>query len=805
MNDTMLDAARLLELDRILQVCSKEAASDPGRRRILTTAPLDDAQIIRRELTLVEEMRRLLEHSTFPLGDLQDITAALHRVAPQGAMLNRDEYLPLLDVLRAAAAVKKLFSRGNPSYAALAEPAQELGDFRDLIAEMERIFDASGEIRDTASPELKRLRRQKEAEIRRQRDVLENVLKKWSAQKYTQEDAPTYREGRLLIPVKAEYRGRISGVVQDESASGATLFVEPLEAIAIGNAIRKLAAEEQREIHRLLAQLCDAVRARLTEIHAAFEILVRYDVILAKARLARKLVCIPPEVTEQPLIRLVCARHPLLALRADAAVVPLDLTLGGEDGGILVITGPNAGGKTVALKTVGLLCLMTACGMQIPAEEGTQIPVLRSLHCDIGDPQSVEQDLSTFTSHLLRLKAALADERHPKLVLLDEIGVGTDPAEGSALARAALLVLQRQGALGVVTTHQGTLKAFAHETPGIFNGSMEFDQTTLRPTFRFRPGVPGSSYALEISARVGLPEDLLQLARRFLGEERHQLEDLLARLNESLRRSESARRRAESKAIEMEGLRKLYRERLDHLTRTEKERLARAAREAKEILRNANKMIEAQVKAIREQQASRGVIAAAHRAVREEKEKIAAILADTSSKKSASETGRQKSRTGTGKDAASVQGALRVGDWVRLDELRDPVQITAVKKDGKEVMLEVGGLHLWIEVSRLTPVPPPESARAGSEVKVSLTAPPAGAYQLDLRGMTGDEAAFAVEKYLSDCSVSGWKSVRIIHGKGTGALRKRVWEILAQYPGVKSFRYGRPEEGEFGATIVELE
>lgn len=804
MTEAMLDAARLLELDRILEVCSKEAASDPGRRRILTTAPLDDAQAIRRELTRVEEMRRLLEHSAFPSGGFQDITPALNRVAPQGALLNRDEYLPLLDVLRSAVAVKKLFSRGNFSYPALAEPAQELGDFRALVAEIDQVFDASGEIRDSASPELKRLRRRKEAEIRRQHEVLETVLRKWAARKYTQEDAPAYREGRLLIPVKAEYRGRISGVIQDESASGATLFVEPLETIAIGNAIRKLAAEELREIHRILAALCDSIRARLTEIRAAFEILIRYDVILAKARLARKLACIPPEITEQPLIQMISARHPLLALRADAGVVPLNLTLGGEDGAILVITGPNAGGKTVALKTVGLLCLMTACGMQIPAETGTRIPVLRSLHCDIGDPQSVEQNLSTFTSHLLRLKTALADDRRPKLVLLDEIGAGTDPAEGSALARATLLIFQQQGALVVVTTHQGTLKAFAHETPGIFNGSMEFDQTTLRPTFRFRPGVPGSSYALEISARVGLPDELLQLARRFLGEERHQLEELLARLNESLRRSENARRQAESKAIEMESLRKLYRERLDHLTRTEKERLAEAAKAAKEILRNANKMIETQVKAIREQQASREAITAAHLAVRNEQANIAAILAQTSSKTSAGPAAPE-ARIGVGEKAALPERPLQVGDWVRLDELQDPVQVSAVKKDGREVMLAVGGLHLWIEVSRLTPVPPPKSAREGSEVKISLTAQPTVAYQLDLRGMTGDEATFAVEKYLSDCAASGWKSVRIIHGKGTGALRKRVREILEQYPGVKSFRYGRPEEGEFGVTIVELE
>jgi DNA mismatch repair protein MutS2 len=790
----MTETFKLLELDRVLEICARQASSELGRRRVLDSVPSTEAEEVRHELTLVDEMVRLLSQTTLPLQGLSDISPTLRRITLPGSLLDRDQYLPLRDFLSVAGSLRNFFVKHGTSYSLLKTLSEGLDDFGALVAVIDKIFDPAGEIRDDASPELKRLRRQKEAEARRLHEALDAVLKKWSAQRLTQEDAPTYREGRLLIPVKSEHRSKISGVIQDESATGATIFVEPLETIVIGNAIRRLSGDEMREIHRLLLVLCDLIRAQLPEITAALEILTQFDHVYARARFARLLNGIPPEITAKPYLRLVEARHPLLALKSGVQVEPLTLTLGGEEGQILVITGPNAGGKTVAMKTAGLLCLMAACGLHVPAREGTTLPLLQSLHCDIGDPQSLDQDLSTFTSHVKRLKEALADERHPKMVLLDEIGASTDPAEGSALARAALLELLKQGSLAIVTTHQGTLKAFAHDTNGIFNGSMEFDQETLQPTFRFRPGFPGSSYALQISARAGLPEKILSVARTFLGEEKTRLEDLLARLNESLRQSEIARREAQLKRTEMESLRKLYSERLQELKATEKERLHKAAREAKELLEGVNRRIEAEVKAIREQAASKPVIVKAHQTVRSEKERVNALLKDNS---------------GSSEPAPSVdepeQPKFQPGDWVKMDDLREPVRVLALKKDGQEVMLEVGGLHLWITVDRLSPAKTPKSEESGPPVRISLTETPNGSYELDLRGMMGDEAAFTVEKYLDDCRISGWKSVRIIHGKGTGALRVRVREVLERYPGVKSFRYGRPEEGEFGVTVVELE
>lgn len=788
------DTFKLLELDRILELAAAHAASDLGRRRILESTPSTNADFIRRQLALVEEMAGLLEQSAFPVQGISDITPGLKRVSLPGSLLDRSEYLPLRDTLHASDRIRKFLAPKKDRFPLLHALGGGLGDFHALGEAMDRIFDPAGEIRDDASPELKQIRRRRETEARHLHEALERVLKKWAAQRITQEDEPTYRGGRLLIPVKAEHRGKISGVIQDESASGATIFVEPLEVISIGNTMRRLEGEEQREIHRLLLLLCDQIRAQLAEIQESLEILAQLDSIYGRARFARRLKCLPPQIAEEPFITIIDGRHPLLSLKDEKTVMPLSLTLGGEAGKILIITGPNAGGKTVAMKAVGLFCLMAACGLHVPAAEGTTLPVLNSLHCDIGDPQSLEQDLSTFTSHLHRLKAALEDPRRPKLILLDEIGSGTDPAEGSAIARASLMELLDQGALGIATTHQGTLKVFAHETPGIFNGSMEFDQETLRPTFRFRAGLPGSSYALEISARVGLSEGLLSTARAFLGEEKNRLEDLLTRLNESLRLSEAARRDAELKRVEMESLRKLYNDRIRELSKIEKERLQKAAQEAKELLEKANQRIEAEVKAIREQQAARPAILKAHRAIKSEKEKIDAILAAASDGAAPEKSEKEAARK-----------PFQVGDWVKMTDLKDAVRILALKKNGQEALLEVGGLHLWMNAGDLQAADPPSAAKKGAPVKITLSATTPSHYELDLRGMTGDEAAFAVEKYLDDCVVSGWKSVRIIHGKGTGALRTRVREVLSRYPHVKAVRYGRPEEGEFGVTVVELE
>jgi DNA mismatch repair protein MutS2 len=785
-------AAELLEVNKLLEICSAEASSELGRVRIIRLTPSLDRLTIEGELALVDEMARLLVKRSLPIHGLSDISTTLKKLSPSGAVLDHQEYPPLRDVAEASTRLRKFISELSPDFPRLNMLASGLGDFSDLVQAVEKIFDPAGDIRDEASLELKRIRHQKESEARGLHKILEQVLREWKRLNFAQEDALAFREGKLLIPVKSEHRGRVSGAIQDESASGATVFVEPLEAIAVSNTLRRLENEERREIYRILLELCDKFRSRWQDLVTSLSILGDLDSLYGRARLAIRLECIAPEIVDDAYIHLIRARHPLLALKLGKNVISLNLTLGGDDGSILIITGPNAGGKTVTLKTVGMLCLMAACGLLIPAAEGSQIPVLSSLHCDIGDPQSLEQDLSTFTSHLLRLKIALLDDRQPKLVLLDEIGSGTDPTEGTAIARAVLLELRRQGALVVATTHQGILKAFAHEEEGIFNGSMEFDGETLQPTFRFREGIPGSSYALQISAKVGFPQDVLRVAHQFLGEQTSRLEDLLTRLNESLRLSEETRRIAEIKRIEQEALSKLYADRIKELKKNETQRLQEAAAKAHTLLGDANRSIESAVKTIREQQASKEAIKTAHASIASEKKKVEQILKATSSK---------------AEDEMASIASIQVDDWVKVADLKGAVRVLALRKDGQEAKLEMGGVHVWMDIDRLSKVKTPPKAEIKANINLELSEKDASrpAYELDLRGMTGDEAEFAVEKFLSESSLSGWRSVRIIHGKGMGVLRTRVRQLLENISGIKSFRYGRPEEGDFGVTIVEME
>ncbi|HEX9655098.1 MAG TPA: endonuclease MutS2, partial [bacterium] len=580
---------QLLEFDKIIAHLKQLAISDMAKERLEALQVLSEPAAIELALTEVTEFRGILDHeSAFPLQQLWDIRDHLQSAAIAGNFLKPEGLLQIACTLQTSWQVRSFLYKRLDTYPNLWRAAEKITNFKHIEAEIDAKIDAqSGEVRDSASPKLHQIRKEiarYEGQVRR---VLETQFKTYAQRGFLQEELVSFREGRLVLPVKLENRDRVKGLVHGHSASGATLFIEPFEAVEINNEIRRLRGEEAFEIERILRALTAAIRSELPLIRQNLDALVQVDFVSAKARLSQLLNCSQPALNARNLIDISQGRHPLLMVRKGGqGVVPLDLKMGG-DIKTLVITGPNAGGKTVTLKTIGLFALMVQCGIPIPAQPDSRMPIFTQIFADIGDFQSLEQDLSTFSSHLQRIQAILENADDRTLVLIDEIGVGTDPDEGSALAVAVLEELTSRGSLTLVTTHHGKLKEFAFNTPGVENGSMEFDQETLQPVYRFRLGMPGSSYAIEIANRLGIAEKVLARARNLIGVEKGTLERLIMELEQKAQESQKTAEQLNLEKVRLEDLTKLYKERYDSIVKQEKQLKEKALAEAQEILRNA--------------------------------------------------------------------------------------------------------------------------------------------------------------------------------------------------------------------------
>jgi DNA mismatch repair protein MutS2 len=492
-------AVQLLECDKILEQIAGVALCPISVEQIRALQPSNEADQIQRHLDELTEMRAVLDFDdNFPLNSLPDLRPALQHLRIANRSLEIRQLIELAQFLANARRVRSYLLARREKYPLLAEIAQPLTPLQDVEAAIENAINVTdGSVKDSASPVLARVRKEIRRATVEARERLQSIVKKLAARDMLQEEVITFRDGRLVLMLKDEYRNRVPGLVHDESASGRTLFVEPMESVEMNNRIRQLQSAEREEIERILLELSNRLRLHLPKVQENLTRLVQLDVIHAKAHFSRQLDGAAPQLQKDGRLKLTGARHPLLLLsskKARAQVIPLDLELGDEIV-TLILTGPNAGGKTVTLKTVGLLSLMALCGLHIPAQPDSQIPVFRRIFVDIGDRQSIEEDLSTFTSRLARLVDILRQTREGDLVLIDEIGSGTDPEAGAALAIAVLQELTQRRCATIVTTHHGALKSFAHETPGVANGSMAFDRDSLRPTYQFRPGVPGAIYA----------------------------------------------------------------------------------------------------------------------------------------------------------------------------------------------------------------------------------------------------------------------------------------------------------------------
>jgi len=796
---------RVLEFPKIRARLASLTVTAAGRELAEALQPSGDPEAVRRALQETAEAAALLADGEVPLRGTSDLREVLRRAQIE-SILQPPDLLALRDTLAVIRQCKGFIVARRERAPLLAGAAGGMGTFEALEAAIRRAIADDGSVLDGASPDLARIRRQQHSLHARIREQLDHLIRGPYA-RMLQDPLVTTRGDRYVVPVRQEFAGQFPGVLHDQSSSGATAFMEPLAIVPLGNQVRELEIAEREEILRLLRELGAQVAAASDQIRRTYETLGRVDCAVAKARLADAMHAAPPALRDDGVLRLRRARHPLLT----GEVVPIDVWLGDEFT-TLVITGPNTGGKTVTLKTIGLLTLMAQAGLHLPADEGSQISVFPQVFADIGDEQSIEQSLSTFSSHMSAIVGILSElgestspsplggegrVRSPSsaLILLDEIGAGTDPAEGVALARSLIEHLHRLGARTAVTTHYSELKALAYSHPGIQNASVEFDAETLRPTYRLLIGVPGRSNALYIAERLGLDPRIVERAREMLGPEVVAIDHILGDLEADRRAYEHELAEAARQREEASRLRTTAEQELDRLRAERRKVLSGLREQADALLAYARREVESVVAAMKAASGPRAVQEARGR-LRKLAEELAAAA--------------QTEIVPEGEPLAAVTP----GQVVYVVPLHRTGTVLSAGDSRGEVEVETGAMRVKVQRSALRaalrPEPARESPRPSEErVKPSMqpgeTIGPAVPLSISLRGQRVDEALAALDKYLDDAFVAGYTRVTVVHGKGTGALRRAVHDFLRAHPHVKRYRLGEQGEGDTGATIVELD
>lgn len=778
---------RVLEFEKVLQLLAGETAFSLGRELALAVRPVEDYKAAFEMQSETAEMRLLDQLGIdVPFAGARDIRPVIH-AASIGQVLEPGDLLEAAQTLKTARRARLVLEKVRDRVPRLAAIADAIGDFRFLHDEVERAISARGEVADAASEQLATTRRELRIAESRLEQRAQAALADAVRRGVAQEGLLTERNGRKVIPIKADYRGQVPGIVHDVSSSGATLFIEPMGVVDAGNQVRELQLAEEREVRRVLQRLTALLGDAAELASESLMALARLDLLSAKVRLARKMRAeLPPpgEVSSwfQPsgATILVRGRHPLLK----GEVVPTDIEVGGDYAGI-VITGPNTGGKTVALKTMGLLTLMAQAGMGVPCDSGSRIRHYPNIFADIGDEQSIEQSLSTFSSHMRNIIGILGRAGSDTLVLLDELGAGTDPAEGAAIARAVLETLLDRGCTLIATTHHGELKVFAHNDPRLRNASVEFDVETLSPTYHLTVGLPGQSNAIAIARRLGLSEEVLARASEQLAPEHFELETLLAEIRAERSAASDARRREELARREAEDLRATLAERRDRIEQERAAILDDARREAEDTLARLRREVES----ARRKAATRDfdAVAAAEtlRALDKDVERLAV---------------RARPRRPEPTAPATIRREVEPGDLVHVRDIPQLGEaLSTVGEDGR-VDVQFGSLRMKVYVDRIDRIETPTPS--GERIKVPM-GPPVS-MELDLRGQRAEAALEQFETYLDSAFRAGLPFVRIIHGKGTGALRAAIREALAHHPLVRKYESAAANEGGEGVTIALL-
>ncbi len=749
---------RTLEFDKFLFETQKFAKSERGKRAVLELRPKTDPHEVERELSITDTFVKLLSERSVPLETFPDISNVVEKLKVPGVLLSSEEFLNLLKVLNQSTVLKNFFTSLEERYERIKWIGENLRDLKELRERLNRTIDETGEILDSASPKLRSIRRSILVTSERIKEKLQSIVNR--NEDLCPDRIVTEREGRYVILVKPHFKKRFQGIVHDRSSSGHTLYVEPLSVVSDNNKLRELRSEEKEEIKRILKELSSLASEYREEISNNFRILIEVDKRYAVSYMSLKLKGTKPEIGS--FLNLRDAKHPLLLL-SGKEVVPVDINL--RKG--LVITGPNTGGKTVTLKTIGLLSLMVQTGFLIPVAEGSSVRLFKNWFADIGDEQSIEQSLSTFSGHIRNISEILRGADENSLVLLDELGAGTDPIEGSTLAIAILSYLKRKEVKTVATTHFTPVKLFAYRDDYYDVATVLFDEETLKPLYKLAYGIVGRSYALIIAKRYGIPDEVIEIAQGLLTSEDRLADDILKALEEEYRRLEEERK-------EVERLKRELEEKKEELFRRERELRERLKEELSTYIEELERRTE---EALREKESERA---------RQKFKKVIVSVRNRANVLSEIKPKRE----------------VKVGDTVKLLKSGRKGKVVSIDTGRKTALVQIGGLKVEAKLSQIEPVDEVEERK--ERVSVNVQRPVRFFPELKVLGMRGDEALRAVEKFLDDANLVGVKEVKIVHGYGEGILKRLIRNYLKESPYVKRFRGGKPEEGGDGVTIVEL-
>ena len=786
---------RALELDKVLSMLSTYASAADSKEMALNLRPETNITIAKGELKKTEDAYILLAKFGGPsFGSIKNVNNSVAR-ANAGGVLTMRELLDIAENLRVFRSLHEWRSRQSDEtsysidvYFGSLRPNQY------LESKITSSITSEEEMSDNASPALADIRRKMKHQAAKIREKLDGIIRSQTYQKCLQDAIVTQRNGRFVVPVKSEFRGQIAGLVHDTSSSGATVFVEPMAVVEANNEIRVLLGKEKDEIERILTELSAEVGNYADEIRYSYEAALEINLIFAKAQLAYKMKASMPELNDDGVTVLKKARHPLLDTKK---VVPVDIMLG-ETFDTLVITGPNTGGKTVSIKTLGLLTLMAMCGLMIPTADGSKVCVYKKVFADIGDEQSIEQSLSTFSSHMVNIVNIMKDADDESLVLIDELGAGTDPVEGAALAMAILERLKFQGAKIAATTHYAELKAYALDTPGVENGSCEFDVNTLRPTYRLLIGVPGRSNAFAISEKLGIESTVIDRAKELVSSENVRFEDVVDTLEERRLEMEKERQTAEQLRMENEALKRKTEERLAEIEKLREKELQRAKSEAMRLVENSRREanallieIEKTKKELKNQQNN----------IDKLNEKRGVLRKGLSGVDAAADP-----VMGNADDGYELSRPLQVGDTVKLAGMGSEGKVLAIPDSKGYVEIQTGAMKMRVKVSDLRLVEKKKEQKKETfirrETESRLNA--ASDTRCDLRGLTVEEAIMTLDLFIDSMVMAGLSEFTIIHGKGTGALRAAVQQHLKKHSQIKTYRLGTFGEGENGVTIATI-